>query len=71
MSSFRRSDVCTRHFWRKLRRVSRMTCGMFMAQMFGTYRYSSYSYVEEFDYARYFWRGQHWIIPVSCSGGEG
>jgi len=51
------------HFLRKLFRVSRMLCCLFMAQMFGSYRHSAWN--GEINYAEYYWRGSIWQIPTS------
>lgn len=53
----------TKHFTRKLVRVTKMMSKLWRAQMFGIYKHSGWG--GSIDYARYEWRGKEWIIPIN------
>lgn len=56
------------HWIFKLGRTIRVLSILFMARMFGEYIHSGWN--GEFDYARYRWRGNEWIIPTSPAHDE-
>lgn len=47
----------------KLFSTIRIVFTLFMARMFGEYQHSGWN--GEYEYARYTWQGEDWIIPTA------
>jgi hypothetical protein len=51
----------------KLINTIKICATLFLARTFGEYRHSGWT--AEYEYARYRWRGEDWIIPTGpCDG---
>lgn len=52
---------------KKLFSTLKICTTLFMARTFGEYKHSGWN--GEFEYARYIWKGEDWIIPTGpCHG---